>query len=151
MEDIIKFSNQLQGLIEENEILKDKLKRTEELLKLAICVTGSLNYRTIEKTDKDTYQYFIDNTVITNGGNSTGGMQLIWNKQIPVTFKNRTIMGLATVTMEEIDEIFNNSKVEHEVKKLECEHENCNVRLDGLTIGTVICSDCGYEREWDAY
>jgi hypothetical protein len=146
MEDFIKFSNQLQGLIEENEILKCKLSRTEELLKLAICVTGSLNYRTIEKTDKDTYQYFIDNTVITNGG-----MQLVWNKQIPVTFENRNIMGLATVKMDEIDEIFNGSKVEHEVKKLKCDHENCHVRLDGLTIGTVICSDCGYEREWDAY
>jgi len=112
MEDIIKFSNQLQGLIEENETLKDRLKITQEWLKLAICVNGSLNFRTIEKTDKETYQYFIENTVISNGGNSSGGMQLIWSKQIPVTFEGRTVLGLEPVKMEEIDEIFNGIKID---------------------------------------
>ena len=112
MEDLIKLSNQLQGLIEENENLKDRLKRTEEWLKLAICVNGSLNFRTIEKTDKETYRYFIDNTVISNGGNSSGGMQLIWNKQIPVTFEGRTVLGLSPVKMEEIDEIFNGIRID---------------------------------------
>jgi hypothetical protein len=112
MDDIIKFSNQLQGLIEDNETLKERLKRTEEYLKLAICVNGGLNFRTIEKTDKETYQYFIDNTLISYGGNSCGGMQLIWSKHIPVTFEGRTVLGLAPVKMEEIDEIFNGIKID---------------------------------------
>lgn len=112
MEDIIKFSNQLQRLIDENEVLKNKLKQTEELLKLAICVNGSLKIRNIEKTDKQTYQYFIENTVISNGGNSTGGMKLIWSKHIPVTFEGRIVMGLSEVKMEEIDEIFNGIKMD---------------------------------------
>jgi len=112
MDDIIKFSNQLHDTIEENETLKERLKITEEWLKLAICLTGSLQFRTIEKTDKETYQYFIENTVISNGGNSCGGMQLIWSKQIPLTFEGRTVLGLTPVKMEEIDEIFNGIKID---------------------------------------
>ena len=114
MKDIIQFSNQLQGLIKENEILNEQLNRTEEWLKLAICVNGNLNFRTIEKTDKETYKYFMENTVISNSGNSSGGMHLIWSKQIPVTFEGRTGLGLMPVKMEEIDEIFNGIKIDRQ-------------------------------------
>jgi hypothetical protein len=37
--------------------------------------------------------------------------------------------------------------------KKECKHEKSYVRREGITsmLGTVICPDCGYERDWDAY
>jgi len=110
MEDIIEFSNQLQGLIEENKRLKDELKRTEEWFKLAICLKGNLQFRTIENADEETYKYFIKNTSISYGGNSSGGLELVWNKQIPVEYNGRTVSGLLPVEFEEIEKIFN-SKV----------------------------------------
>jgi hypothetical protein len=40
-----------------------------------------------------------------------------------------------------------------EKPKETCEHRNAYVRREGMTsiIGTVICPDCGHEREWNAY
>lgn len=40
-----------------------------------------------------------------------------------------------------------------QVAPVPCEHKNSYVRREGMTgtIGTVICPDCGYEREWNAY
>jgi len=34
-----------------------------------------------------------------------------------------------------------------------CEHKNTYVRQEGMTgtLGTVVCLDCKYERDWDAY
>ena len=40
-----------------------------------------------------------------------------------------------------------------EALREKCEHKNSFVRHEGITgmLGTVICLDCGYEREWNAY
>jgi hypothetical protein len=37
--------------------------------------------------------------------------------------------------------------------RAKCKHSNTFVRREGMTgmLGTVICRDCGYEREWNAY
>ena len=32
-----------------------------------------------------------------------------------------------------------------------CEHKNTTLRKEGFFVGTVICHDCGYERDWGAY
>ena len=34
-----------------------------------------------------------------------------------------------------------------------CEHKRTTTRRDGILYlwGTVICLDCGYERDWNAY
>lgn len=38
-------------------------------------------------------------------------------------------------------------------KKKPCKHPNSYVRTEGMTgmCGRVVCPDCGYEREWNAY
>lgn len=34
-----------------------------------------------------------------------------------------------------------------------CQHKNTRLVKEGMTgmLGTVICTDCGHEREWNAY
>lgn len=41
----------------------------------------------------------------------------------------------------------------HNIKQTSCRHTNTRLIREGMTgmLGTVICLDCGYEREWSAY
>ena len=69
MEDIIKFSENLNRLIEENKTLREKLERAEEWFKLAICVNGNVELRKKDTLDEETYKTFLENTeiIISNG------------------------------------------------------------------------------------
>lgn len=39
------------------------------------------------------------------------------------------------------------------LEELQCKHRNSRVIRDGISgmTGTVVCSDCGMERDWSAY
>jgi hypothetical protein len=111
MTDIEDFSNQLSELIETNHFLKDRLKQTEEWLKLAICVHGSLNFRNIHKVDVDlkVYTDFIENTQIVNYGNAFGGLKLVIVEKEPSPMIPDKYCSVGReVTMDDIMKIFGN-------------------------------------------
>lgn len=107
MNNIIKFSEELSNLIQENKDLKDKLNRTEEYLKLAIVLNGNLKFKTIENIDRESYKNFIENTIIVYGGNLSGGIHLMWKKPNMVEYNGQLVIGYNDVEEDEIKKIFN--------------------------------------------
>ena len=109
MENIKEYANQLLQLIDERDQLEDKLRRTEEWLKLAICVNGVLPFRTIQNVDKDYYEWFMANTQILNSGLSNGGMRIAFANPVDILLNRET--SIREITKEELDRIFNGEKI----------------------------------------
>lgn len=107
--DLEQFVEKPQELIQEKKHLEDKLKSTEQWLKLAICVNGALPFRTIENIDKEYYNWLMDNTTIINGGMSAGGLRLAFVVHHP--FHKSLITHIREITKEELDKIFNGEKI----------------------------------------
>ena len=107
MNNIIKFSEDLSNLIQENKDLKDKLNRTEEYLKLAIVLNGNLKLKTIENIDRESYKNFIENTIIVYGSNLSGDIHLMWKKPNMVEYNGQLVIGYNDVEEDEIKKIFN--------------------------------------------
>lgn len=57
-------------------------------------------------------------------------------------------LGISSLKGEDSDDF-----IEYQITKIPCKHKATQVRREGMsgTLGTVVCLDCGYERDWDAY
>ena len=104
-DNIIKFSNELNNLIKENENLKSELEHVTEWFKLAISLNGELDFRSVQNADKNQIEKFFNDTIIVFGSK----IRLFWKERIGMMYDE--------VTVDEIEKIFN-SKVNINNKNL---------------------------------
>lgn len=104
MSGIIEFADQLNGLIQENKDLHNRLDVMEKYLKMAICFQkGSLKYSTVGDANSEEFRWFLDNTLISYSGNSTGGIELVWKETTPQLYRGRMVEAMQIVTAEDIE------------------------------------------------